>query len=326
MNLRTLRSYGLLLAVISASAAPFLVNCASPDEYEDEEDEGALTGVDNKLGLGLAYDETTGTVTATMKESLKSGEQLRVRVRRGKPELGDEARLDCDSITEARPITGAGSRDNAPIGKVVYQGPKVAKDLIDLIGVYDDHRFQSDPAWAAQRSAEITAAGGPKALVEACVIRPGKTPIKLQTNLEQAWDIGNANEKDLKARSLANGIKLSAGDGGADDPTPAREEVIRSMEQYGERCVEELGEIPFFKKLADGKYDTFDCRDFVGTGEGHAPTRIPGVEGAMIPLLQNDNLVTKCDGEGPHGQKPGASYNCVDKCDRAEFLSEGCEP
>jgi len=232
MTVRNLRSYGLLLAVVTATATPFLINC-STDEYEDEESEGALTGVDNKLGLGLSYDEASGTVTATLKESLKAGEQLRIRVRRGKPELGDEAKIDCDSINEARPITGAGSRENAPIGKVVYQGPKVTKELVELVGVYDDHRFQSDPAWAAQRSAEITAAGGPKALVEACVVRPGKTPIKLQTNLEQAWDIGNATQKELASRAIGNGLKFNAGDGGADDPTPAREVALRSMEARG---------------------------------------------------------------------------------------------
>ena len=326
MNLRSLRSCGLLLALACAAAGPFLVNCAAPDEYEEEENDDALTGVNNKLGLGLLYDETTGAVTATLKESLKPGEQLRIRVRRGKPELGDEAKIDCDSITEARPISGPGSRENAPIGKVVYQGPKVAKELVELVTLYDDHRFQSDPAWAARRTAEINAAGGPKALVEACVIRPGKTPIKLQTNLEQAWDLGNAQKKDLGSRSLANGLHFNAGDGGVDNPTPAQEQALHSMEEYGEKCVEELGEIPFFKKLGDGKYDTFDCRDFVGTGDGHDPVRIAGVEGALIPLMQNDQPVTKCDGEGEHGQKPGASYNCVDKCDRAEFLSEGCEP
>jgi hypothetical protein len=115
MNLRSFRSFGLLLALASAGTAPFLVNCAGPDEYEDEESEGALTGVDNKLGLGLAYDAKAGSVTATLKDSLKPGEQLRIRVRRGKPELGDEAKLDCNEISEARPITGAGSRENAPV-------------------------------------------------------------------------------------------------------------------------------------------------------------------------------------------------------------------
>jgi hypothetical protein len=97
------------------------------------------------------------------------------------------------------------------------------------------------------------------------------------------------------------------------------------MEEYAAKCVDELGEIPFFKKLADGKYDTFDCRDFVGTGDSHDPAPMPGVEGALIPLTQNDQPVTKCDGDGPNGHKPGG-YDCVGKCDKAELLSQGCEP
>lgn len=322
MNLRGLRSYALLLSVACGAAGPFLLNCSAPAEEEVDDGEGAV-GVDNKLGLGLAYDEASGTVRATLKQSLKAGEQLRIRVRRGLPKLGDEARLDCDSLREARAVTGEGSTIDAPVGKVVYQGPKVSKDLVDLVTLYDDHRFQSDPAWAAQRSAEIRAAGGPKAIVEACVIRPGKSPIKLQTNLEQAWDIGTTEKSTTATRSLDNGLRFNAGDGGTAEPR--REEPIHSMEKYGEECVKELGEIPFFKKLGRGKYDTFDCRDFVGTGEGHGPETMPGVEGAIIPLTQDDQTVTKCDGEGPHGVK-GYGYNCVGKCDQAEYLSQGCEP
>jgi hypothetical protein len=97
------------------------------------------------------------------------------------------------------------------------------------------------------------------------------------------------------------------------------------MEEYGKKCVEELGEIPFFKKLANGKYDTFDCRDFKGTGEGHDPVAMDGVEGSLIPLTVDDQKREKCDGEGPNGQKSFSSYDCVSKCDHAEFLSEGCE-
>jgi hypothetical protein len=82
---------------------------ASPTESEEEEGEGALTGVDNKLGLGLSFDDTTSTVHAPL---LKS-------------EIGDEAKLDCSSLSDAAAITGAGSRENAP--------PRVAKDLIDLV-------------------------------------------------------------------------------------------------------------------------------------------------------------------------------------------------
>lgn len=325
MTLRNLRSFGLLVALSAAGAAPFLVNCASPTE-DDADSEGSAVGVDNKLGLALSFDAKSGTVKATLKDSLKPGEQLRIRVRRGLPKIGDEAKLDCDAIPESSAITGGGSTVNAPVGKVVYQGPKVSKELIDLIGVYDDHRFQSDLTWAARRIEEINRGGGPKAIVEACVVRPGKAAIKLQTNLEQAWDLGTKQEKDIKAQGLGNVQLLDEEEERREQNGQQSEGALHSMEEYGAKCVEELGEIPFFKKLADGKYDTFDCRDFVGTGDGHEPERLSNVEGSLIPLTVDDQPVTKCDGEGPNGKKDFSSYDCVKKCDKAEFLSEGCEP
>jgi hypothetical protein len=50
MNVGGARSFGLLLAVACAGVAPFLVNCAGTDEYDDDEyddDESneALTGM-----------------------------------------------------------------------------------------------------------------------------------------------------------------------------------------------------------------------------------------------------------------------------------------
>ena len=42
-------------------------------------------------------------------------------------------------------------------------------------------------------------------------------------------------------------------DGKADGPSG--EVTINSPEAYGERCVAEMGEIPFFKKIGDGSYD-----------------------------------------------------------------------
>src|SRR5688572_12680417 len=117
MNLRNLRSFGLLVALAAAATVPLLVNCAAPESGEEEESEDAVTGVDNKLGLGLSYDAKTSTVRATLKQSLKPGEQLRIALRRGLPQVGDEAKLDCEGLQAARAITGAGSSENAPIGK-----------------------------------------------------------------------------------------------------------------------------------------------------------------------------------------------------------------
>jgi len=87
---------------------------------------------------------------------------------------------------------------------------------------------------------------------------------------------------------------------------------------YANLCTQQLGEIPFFKKLANGKYDSFDCRDFVGTNaEGRETGAIDGVEGAVIPLSVNDAPQTECS----NGRTSTRSYDCVDKCDRGMWLT-----
>src|SRR6187549_1498288 len=79
---RNARSLGLMLALAAAATAPFFA-CAAPEESDDEEaSEDAVTGANNPLGLRLTYDRETNKVSATLKDSLKSGEQLRLRVRR----------------------------------------------------------------------------------------------------------------------------------------------------------------------------------------------------------------------------------------------------
>lgn len=318
-----------MLALTGAATAPFFA-CAAPAESEDggELSEDAVTGASNPLGLRLTYDAESNRVNATLKDALRSGEQLRLRVRRGAATLTSQKELKCDELPRAR---AQQSRDLANVGKVIYRTDQTVDDnMLSLLKVYDDHRWQSDPAWAAQRTIEVNAAGGPKVLVEACITNGDKVRAKLQTTLEYAWDEGRADEKQAKQLSLGGSIGLRADAGGGGDSggggVEEAEEAIRSMEKYAEKCVEELGEIPFFKKLGPGKYDTFDCREFKGTGEGHEPQAIDGVEGALIPLTANDSPVEKCDGEGPNGTKSGSGYNCVSKCDKAEFLSEGCEP
>jgi hypothetical protein len=327
---RNARSLVLMLALTGAATAPFFA-CAAPEESEEdgEASEDAVTGASNPLGLRLTYDRESNRVSATLKDSLKSGEQLRLRVRRGAATLTSQKELKCDDLPRA---TAQQSRDLANVGKVIYRtNQSIDSNMLDLLKVYDDHRWQSDPAWAAQRTREINAAGGPKVLVEACITNGDKVRAKLQTTLEYAWDLGKDDEAQAKTLSLGGGSLGIRADGGAGDAGPAgpvenAEAAISSMEKYGEKCVEELGEIPFFKKLANGKYDTFDCRDFKGTGEGHDPQSMAGVEGSLIPLTVDGAAREKCDGEGPNGQKSGSGYNCVSKCDRAEFLSEGCEP
>src|SRR5262245_41799131 len=93
---RNARSLVLMLALTGAATAPFFA-CASPEESGDEEaSEDAVTGAGNPLGLRLTYDAETKKVNATLKDELKSGEQLRVRVRRGTATLTSQKELKCD--------------------------------------------------------------------------------------------------------------------------------------------------------------------------------------------------------------------------------------
>jgi len=55
---------------------------------------------------------------------------------------------------------------------------------------------------------------------------------------------------------------------GANGKADGEEEVIASTEAYADRCVEELGEIPFFPARAEGDYETFDCLDATPPGKG----------------------------------------------------------
>jgi hypothetical protein len=229
-------------------------------------------------------------------------------------------------------------------GKVVYRGPKVDRSIVALLDLYSDPRWATGQVPAATR-AEVDK--GPDPIVEACILQGDKVRAKLQTNLAYAWDEATRDEKIVK--TLAAKLRLMAGDGGADEDggngdggsdggegagsggsaaegPPARlseSDPIRSQQQYGELCVQELGEIPFFPKVADGKYGTFDCRDLLATVEGRQ-VPVAGVEGAEIPLFQDGRRVTTC--ETP--LTPSMSeYNCNAKCDTGMYLEPGaCQP
>jgi len=341
MPSRHFRSLGLLTALAVAACSAF-VHCAAPEEEEEADaSEDAITGVNNSLGLGLRYEDKSGTVQATLKNPLGDGEKLLVRVRRGKITQTSQKQLDCKNLTQAKPITGSGQREIT--GKLVYQGPKVDKSIFDLVRLYDD------PNWATgdvpQAIKDEVAKLGPDPIVEACVIKGDKVKARLQTNLVYAWDQGTKAEVATKTASL----RIMAGDagagseGGADtdggatdtdaggDPgTPGGqgtgrlldETNVSSQIEYGELCVQQLGEIPFFKKLGPGSYDTFDCRDLVGRHDGEATGAIEGVEGAMIAVTVDGVPQDKCSPGRELG--PGtSSYDCMDKADHGMFLDRG---
>jgi hypothetical protein len=339
MSSSHLRSLGLVAALAVAAGSAF-VHCAAPTEEDENLTEDQITGVNNALGLGLRYEEKSGRVQATLSGGLKEDEKLFIRVRRGKMTLTSQKDLDCSALTQARPLGGTGERELT--GKIVYQGPKVEKSIFDLANLYDD------PNWATgavpQSVKDDIKKYGPDPIVEACVMKGDKVRAKLVTNLAYAWDQGTKAEATLAKLSanihFAGTDAGLSGDAAADpnrvqneagapvDPAngngggPLNESNVTSQIEYGQLCVQELGEIPFFKKRGEGKYDTFDCRDLVGM-DGDTPTgRIDGVEGAMIPVTVDGVAQDKCS----PGQELGpdsSSYGCMDKADHGMFLASG---
>ena len=338
MPSRHFRSFGLV-AALAFAAGSALIHCSAPVEEDEELSEDQINGVNNALGLGLRYEEKSGRVQATLSGGLKEDEKLFIRVRRGR--LGQDAQktLNCADLAQARPLAGSGERELT--GKIVYQGPKVEKSIFDLATLY------SDPNWATgnvpQSVKDDIKKFGPDPIVEACVMKGDKPRAKLATNLAYAWDQGTKAERTLAKLSAnlhfnANDASLE-GEGGADTDAGAEdagnggnvpqgngraldETNVSSQIEYGELCVQELGEIPFFKKLGPGKYDTFDCRDLVGMS-GDTPTGpIAGVEGAMIPTTVDGVAQTKCSPGmelGPDSEK----YGCMEKADHGMFLDTG---
>lgn len=344
MPSRHFRSFGLV-AALAVAAGSALIHCAAPTEEDEDLSEDQITGVNNALGLGLRYEEKSGRVQATLTGGLKDGEKIFVSVRRGKMTLTSQKDLDCEKLARTTRPLSAGERELT--GKIVYQGAKVERGVFDLVHLYED------PNWATgkvpQSVKDDIKKYGPDPIVEACVMKGDKVRAKLATNLAYAWDQGTKAEKTLaklsaNIRIMANDAGVE-GDGGVDDPNRQQNDAgadsgngnaggggsasrvldetnVTSQIEYGALCVQELGEIPFFKKRGDGKYDTFDCRDLVGKDGDTSTGPIPGVEGAMIPATVDGVAQTKCS----PGQELGpdsSDYGCLEKADHGMFLATG---
>ncbi|MBX3193136.1 MAG: hypothetical protein KF819_39495 [Labilithrix sp.] len=334
MPSRHFRSFGLVAALAVAAGSAF-IHCSAPEEEDEELTEDAITGVNNALGLGLRYDDKTGRVQASLKTPLKDGEKLFIRVRRGKITLTSQKELACEDLTQARPLSGVGDRELT--GNVVYQGPKVDKSIFDLVHLYDDPNWATGDV-AAQIKADIKKYG-PDPIVEACILKGDKVRAKLQTNLAYAWDQGTKAEATNAKMQSTLGIRAGdaglGGDGGEDEPgvengnnnpqgngRAINETNVSSQIEYGELCVQELGEIPFFKKRGQGKYDTFDCRNLVGMDGDTVTGAIDGVEGAGIPVTVDGVAQTKCSPGRELGLN-SESYGCMDKADHGMYLATG---
>jgi hypothetical protein len=163
----------------------------------------------------------------------------------------------------------------------------------------------------------------PDPIVEACVVSGDTVKAKLQVNLAYAWDVGTKDKAVLK--TLSDGIQPldgPLGDGGVQPTRDIDETNVTSQIEYGQLCESELGEIPFFPKIRDGEYETFDCREMLANGADGAKHAVTGVEGARIPARIDGVEVDHCTPGRELGPE-SESYECLDKADHGMYLASG---
>lgn len=214
-------------------------------------------------GARVEYDETNDQVVVRFDRALREDERAFIGVRRGLVGNLDCAR-DSDSLS---PIEADGA---------VVRGPSAPAELFESF--YSPEWFQGELTATMLAEASI----GTDPLIDVCVLRDGAVVFQRETSLPFAID--EARQADARAR-WSYGLRNPTG------------QAIQSGQKYAERCVEEMGDIPFFPKNGPGDYGTYDCRD--------------GVE---IP-------VTVTDASG----NTTRATSTPSKCDKPQHLGYGCE-
>ena len=224
---------------------------------------GACSDDDVELTAKPLYDPTTGHAVVELSRELASDETLYVRARRGT--LGT---LDCAELadtTEAIPANGT-----------TVEGPLVDAALTKPF---------YGPEWGLEPTPEMLAslANGVDSILDVCVLRGDSEAVRVERDLFKAWD---------DARAL--------GIGGKADNIASGEVMINTAQVYGVRCVDELGEIPFFEKQADGTYSTYNCLE--STPIPVTVTRPGGVDAPQtgtVPACDNPQYIYSLCEAGP---------------------------
>ncbi len=172
----------------------------------------------------VLYNHANARIVIQTNTSIGSNEVVYTRARRG-----NFGTLDCAKLAqEVEPLEETSGEN--------IDGPVV--DIALTKSVYDS------PAWLNPTPDMIAKlSGGTDSIIDLCIMDGDQEIVKIERDLFQAWD---------EARGQGLGGK-------ADDPSG--EQRINSPVAYGERCVAELGEIPFFTKEAEGSYSTYNCLD-----------------------------------------------------------------
>ncbi|MBA3464279.1 MAG: PPC domain-containing protein [Deltaproteobacteria bacterium] len=197
------------------------------------------------------YNHANARIVIEMNQSLGDGEKLYTRARRG-----NFNELDCAKLmNEIQAVEDASGE--------TIDGPVVDNALTKSI--YDS------PQWLNPTPAMIASLSkGVDSIIDVCIMDGDKEVLKIERDLFQAWD---------QARGKGIGGK-------ADDPSG--EQRINSPQAYGERCVAELGEIPFFEKTGEGTYSTYNCLDSTPI-----PMTVTATDGSVS--APQDGTVNQCD-------------------------------
>lgn len=220
---------------------------------------GACGSSKSALEVDLEFDQTNSQILVTVNRALKSGEHLHARLRYGKA-----GELNCATDLGAIPQI-----DDQKHSSGAFAGPKVAASVFE--NFYTKEWLEAEPT---PEMLALLEQGFP--FIDVCLVSGSKVVAQLEFDPNRARD-----------KTVSNGK--------ADDPD---DQEIRSVEAYAEACIDELGEIPMFKKIADGDYETFSCLD---------ATPIP------MSVTADDGSV-----EFPTVKQ--------DKCDNPQYIYSTCEP
>ena len=218
-------------------------------------------GDGSDLQIAPLYDHNSGHLLFQLSRPLDGNERLLARARRGS--LGT---LDCAAdAAQLSPVVDTGD--------VRLTGPTVDVGLT---------RPFYGPEWAGEPTPEMLAqvARGTDSIIDVCVVDGDRVVQRLEADLFQAWDRGRHAIKGEKADHAATG-----------------EQRIQSAQKYGERCVGELGEIPFFQSTGTGTYTTYNCLD---------STPVP-----MTVTDASGNVTSPAD--------------TAAKCDKPQYIYSSCE-
>lgn len=213
----------------------------------------------DRTSVDVQYHESTQRVRVLLSRELASGETLYARTRNG-----DVGALNCaieaPSMAEAPRLEAADP---------TFNGPTMTPEQAE--SPYDSSAWlEAEPT--PEMLAELLDG---QLIIDVCLMAGDTVVEQREFDARRAFDRRGVNGKF--------------------DGEEAR---IASSVAYAERCVQELGDIPFFEPLAEGDYGTYNCLD---------STPIP------TTVTDDNGNVSYPDTE-------------VNQCDNPQYIYSLCEP